>query len=106
MKYVLIDMLKNGDMFNQEFNEKAAAVSAAQNAWNSLTEHDKKRRESFYVIESINPDELLKQWAVSNATLNNDAYIELIDYLNMLNSDPHCISEMQELYDFIYDFGE
>ncbi len=50
-------------------------------------------------------DELLKQWAMSNATLNNDAYIELIDYLNMLNSDPHCISEMQELYDFIYDFG-
>lgn len=50
-------------------------------------------------------DELLKQWAVSNATLNNDAYIELIDYLNMLNSDPHCISDMQELYDFIYDFG-
>lgn len=56
MKYVLIDMLKNGDMFNQEFNEKAAAISAAQNAWNSLTEHDKKRRESFYVLESINPD--------------------------------------------------
>lgn len=50
-------------------------------------------------------DELLKRWAMSNATLNNDAYIELIDYLNMLNDDPHCISDMQELYDFIYDFG-
>lgn len=56
MKYVLIDMLKNGDMFNKEFNEKAAAISAAQNTWSSLTEHDRKRRESFYVIESINPD--------------------------------------------------
>lgn len=49
-------------------------------------------------------DELLSLWAKKNSTLDNDSYIELVEYLNMLNAEPHCISEMAEMYDFIYDF--
>ncbi|WP_406543870.1 hypothetical protein [Pseudobutyrivibrio sp.] len=50
-------------------------------------------------------DDLLILWARQNSLLNNDAYMELIEYLNELNTEP-CISDMQEMYDFIYDFGE
>lgn len=49
-------------------------------------------------------DDLLILWARQNSLLNNDAYMELIEYLNELNNEP-CISDMQEMYDFIYDFG-
>ena len=48
-------------------------------------------------------DDLLILWARRNSALNNDAYIELVEYLNELNTEP-CISDMQEMYDFIYDF--
>lgn len=48
-------------------------------------------------------DDLLILWARRNSSLNNDAYIELVKYLNELNTEP-CISDMQEMYDFIYDF--
>lgn len=50
-------------------------------------------------------DDLLILWARQNSLLNNDAYMELIEYLNELNNEP-CISDMQEMYDFIYDFGD
>lgn len=48
-------------------------------------------------------DDLLILWAKQNSLLNNDTYMELVEYLNELNTDP-CISDMQEMYDFIYDF--
>lgn len=48
-------------------------------------------------------NELLDLWAKKNSTLDNDSYIELVEYLNELNAEP-CISDMQEMYDFIYDF--
>lgn len=48
-------------------------------------------------------DELLIIWAKKTSTLDNESYIELVEYLNELNTDP-CISDMQEMYDFIYDF--
>lgn len=50
-------------------------------------------------------DDLLILWARQNSLSNNDAYMELVEYLNELNNEP-CISDMQEMYDFIYDFGE
>lgn len=45
-------------------------------------------------------NDLLILWAKKNSTLNNDTYIELVEYLN----GPDCISDMAEMYDFIYDF--
>lgn len=48
-------------------------------------------------------DDLLILWAKKTSTLVNESYIELVEYLNELNTDP-CISDMQEMYDFIYDF--
>jgi len=57
MRFILIDQILNGDMFNKEFETKEEAVKKASSEWESLSDSDKKRRESFYVIESINPDE-------------------------------------------------
>ena len=57
MRFILIDQILNGDMFNKEFETKEEAIKKASSEWESLSDSDKKRRESFYVIESINPDE-------------------------------------------------
>lgn len=56
MKYILIDTV-NGDMFNEEFDSKDEALKAADSEWNHLSEYDKNRRDEFYVLESVNPDE-------------------------------------------------
>lgn len=57
MRFILIDQILNGDMFNKEFDTKEEAVKKASSEWEALSDSDKKRRESFYVIESVNPDE-------------------------------------------------
>lgn len=49
-------------------------------------------------------DDLLILWAKKASMLDNESYIELVEYLNELNTEPHYISEMDEMYDFIYDF--
>lgn len=72
MVYVLIDMV-GGDMFTEEFNDKAAALNAARNAWEGLTDYDKKRRESFCVLKSVNPDEEAENH------LDGDVLCEVID---------------------------
>lgn len=56
MKYILIDV-KNGDMFNEEFNTADEAIAEAERQWDNMSEYDKKQRTDFYVLESINPDE-------------------------------------------------
>lgn len=56
MKYIVIDELKN-DMFTEEFETKEEAVKAADEEWDRLTESDKNRRTSYYVLESSNSDE-------------------------------------------------
>jgi len=72
MVYVLIDMV-GGDMFTEEFNDRAAALIAAKNTWEGLTAHDKKRREAFYVLESVNPDEEAENH------FDGDVIVEVID---------------------------
>ena len=57
MKYIIIDQIKNGDLFTEEFETKNEAIEAAQASWNHLSPLDKSRRESFYVLESVNADE-------------------------------------------------
>ena len=56
-------------------------------------------------IESYNMslDEVLVIWAKVNA--KSPHVTEVIDYLDDLNSEPHYISEMIEMYDFIDDFS-
>lgn len=57
MKFIIVDQERNGDMFNQEFDSKEKAIKKAESDWKALSDYDKKRRESFYVLESVNPDE-------------------------------------------------
>lgn len=56
MRYIVIDERKN-DFFTEEFESKDEAIKTAKSDWNRRTEHDKKRTERFYVLESVNPDE-------------------------------------------------
>lgn len=56
MKYVIIDN-KNGDLFSTEHETKEQALACAEEKWSHLTEKEKKDRESFFVLESENPDE-------------------------------------------------
>ena len=57
MRYIIIDERKSGDFFAEEFESKDEAIKTAEYDWNRRTEHDKKRTDSFYVLESVNPDE-------------------------------------------------
>lgn len=56
MKYIVMDY-RDRELFTEEFETEAEAIEAAEAEWNHLSEHDKSRRESFIVLESINPDE-------------------------------------------------
>jgi len=57
MRFILIDQILNGDMFNKEFATEEEAVLKAKSEWETFSDSDKERRESFYVIESVNPNE-------------------------------------------------
>lgn len=52
----------------------------------------------------ISLDCMLDSWARLNSNLSESSYIELMNHLNMLNTPDYCISDMVELYDFVYDF--
>lgn len=54
--YILIDVV-DGDMFTKEFDNLKEAMRVSENEWEHLSDHDKKRREAFYLLESANPDE-------------------------------------------------
>ena len=56
MKYIVIDE-KNGDMFASEHDNRQDAITAAKDEWSRLSDHDKKHRIAFYVLESVNPNE-------------------------------------------------
>lgn len=44
------------DLFTDEFETEMEAIKNADTQWNNLTEHDKRKRNSFYVLKSIDPD--------------------------------------------------
>ena len=50
-------------------------------------------------------DALLKTWAKQNSDIDQNSYIELVDYLKLLTNEPNCISDMEEMYDFIYSIN-
>ena len=56
MKYIVMDQIMNGDLFAEEFNTAEEAITAAEYDWNHLTDKEKMHRESYFVLESINPD--------------------------------------------------
>lgn len=56
MKYIFIDEVR-GDIFSQEFETESEAIAQADGEWHLMANCDKKKRNSFYVLESINPDE-------------------------------------------------
>jgi len=55
-KYVIMQTKEN-DIFNEEFDSKEEALKRANNIWTKLSKADKKKLDSFYVLESVNPDE-------------------------------------------------
>lgn len=57
MRYVLMDVRKNAEIWSEEFDDLDAAIAKGQNDFDSLTDKEKKNVESFYVLESVNPDE-------------------------------------------------
>lgn len=56
MKYVILDQIKDGDLFTLECDDKDEALKAAERGWNNLSDHDKGRREFYMVLESVDPD--------------------------------------------------
>ena len=56
MKYIVMDQIMNGDLFTEEFDTVEEAIVAAEYGWNHLTDKEKMHRESYFVLESINPD--------------------------------------------------
>ena len=56
MKYIVMDY-KGGDLFTEEFATAEEAIVSAEYSWEHLTDKEKMHRESFFVLESINPDE-------------------------------------------------
>lgn len=56
MKYIVIDQTKN-DLFNTECATREEAIKEADKQFSYLTDADKRNRTSFYVLESIDPDE-------------------------------------------------
>lgn len=59
MKYVVIDAIKDGDVFTTECETQEEALKKAEEQWFyiNLSKHDKARRQAFYVLESANPDD-------------------------------------------------
>lgn len=57
MRYVLMDVRKNDEIWSEEFDDLDAAIAKGQKDFDSLTEKEKKNVESFYILESVNPDE-------------------------------------------------
>ena len=51
----------------------------------------------------ITLDTLIDNWCKVNA--DSKDFDSLVGYLDDLNSDPHCITEMEEMYDFVYEYG-
>lgn len=70
MKYIL--MYDCGShIFTKEFENEQEAIEEGQRDFDSLTEYDKKRRNAFYLLESVNEDpeaddhfdgDVLKSW--------------------------------------------
>lgn len=54
-EFILIDS-KDGDQFEDYFDTAEEAIEAARIGWNQLSNDEKKHRDSFYVLRSINPD--------------------------------------------------
>ena len=56
-KYAIIDQIKNGDQFEETFDTEAEAVNRSGSEWDRMSEHDKKRREWYAVVEcELNED--------------------------------------------------
>lgn len=48
MKYAIIDQTK-GDWFDELFENEKAAISKADYEWINMTQHDRSRREAYFV---------------------------------------------------------
>lgn len=58
MKYIVEYEERNrvSDCFTEEFDDREEAITTAERQWNHLTNME-QRKNTVYVLESINPDE-------------------------------------------------
>lgn len=52
----------------------------------------------------ITLDRMLRNWSKKISKLNKSRYKEVEKYLDDLNKEPHSIIEMEEMYDFVYEY--
>ena len=57
MRYVLMDVRKNDEIWSEEFDDLDAAIAKGQKDFDSLTRSEKNNVKLFCVIESVNSDE-------------------------------------------------
>lgn len=57
-KYVAVNNCVSaaGAIFTEEFDSVEEAIKSAEHEWYMLSDNDKKKRDAFYVLESVNPD--------------------------------------------------
>ena len=55
MKYLFVNASRNNEEV-EEFGTREEAISRADAVWYAMWDYDKKNRDAFYVLESVNPD--------------------------------------------------
>ena len=110
MKYILIDM-KNGDSFEEEFENLFQALETGKYSWNHLTREEQKNREAFYILESINPnqdaEDHLDGVIIKDFKSGNDLFEEIASYMNdEIREDLHSEIWESEPEDFLKAYIE
>lgn len=55
--YLVVDDI-GVDVWIEKHNSLEKAIKAAENEWNALTDYDKNRRNTYYILETEDPDGL------------------------------------------------
>lgn len=53
--YLVVDEI-GADVWSETYTTREKATEAARATWDALTDHDKKRRGAFYILETDDPD--------------------------------------------------
>lgn len=60
MKYAIIDIINNGDSFENIYEHEAEAINAADREWARMSDCDKNRRLSYAVVYAeVDEDECI-----------------------------------------------
>lgn len=56
-KYIIFDQVRNGDLYTTEFDNISDARKSFRQEWEHMSNYDKQRRETFYLMECDLDDE-------------------------------------------------